>query len=93
MSKSTGVLGFIHDAEVYDDISAVNLSGGHIDQLVSFDWRLAQSGIAAHAVGAIREIHHDGEGVTSWLAPTDRDDDDCKAEFMVAPDAMIRILR
>lgn len=46
---------------------ARDLSGSHLYQEVQFGWEFTHSGVHALITGELREIQHDGEGVTVWL--------------------------
>lgn len=50
---------------------ARHISGEHVGSYVEFRWEFPGSGVEATVRGDIREVHHNPEGVTLWLANPD----------------------
>lgn len=50
-----------------DRKQAVELDGNDIDAVVRFPWRW-DSGVKATVTGTVREVHHQPDEVTVWLA-------------------------
>lgn len=80
---------------IVDTIQADSLSGRYIDRVVRFEWRFPTTKVKAMVTGAIREVHHDGNGtVYINLIPHDADEQDGydKEEFAVGRDTMIEVI-
>ncbi|ATW60200.1 hypothetical protein SEA_PH8S_72 [Mycobacterium phage Ph8s] len=74
-----------------DKVSARSLTHEHIGERVHFYWKFPDSNVRAVIMGDVREVHHDGEGVTVWLAG--RNSEGSKQEFQLSPTSLISVVR
>lgn len=71
-------------------MNATHISGACIDCYVEFAWNFPGSDVEATVRGEIREIHHNPEGVTIWLANPDGNGD--KTGFTIAAGTKVKII-
>lgn len=82
----------IANMQVLSEVEAIQLNGTHRGRIATFDWRFRDSGLAVVLIGEIREVHHDAEGATIWLAPHDQDAG-CLADFLVSHSTKVTVMR
>ncbi|AGT14320.1 hypothetical protein ADZZY_72 [Mycobacterium phage Adzzy] len=74
-----------------EKVRAKELTHNQIGERVQFYWKFPLSDVRAVIMGDLREVHHDGEGVTVWLAGRNSEGD--KQEFQMSPMSLVSVVR
>ena len=72
-------------------IAAQELSGLHMDKLVTFAWKFDGSKVHADVTGALMEVHHDGQGVWLNLTAANGEGSGEKTEFRLDALASVEV--